>query len=140
MDSSARSLEDLVSAFRSATLPRDEWTHAAHLRVGVWHVLTYGDAAFEQLREDIRRLNEAHGTPNTDTSGYHETITWLFVRLITHLRDQHPPDISAARLADLAVELLSDRSMPGRYYSPARLASSEARGRVVAPDRDPLPG
>ena len=140
MDSSARSLEDLVSAFRSATLPRDEWTHAAHLRVGVWHVLTYGDAAFEQLREDIRRLNEAHGTPNTDTSGYHETITWLFVRLITHLRDQHPPDIPAARLADLAVELLSDRSMPGRYYSPLLLASSEARGRVVAPDRDPLPG
>lgn len=140
MDSSARSLEDLVSAFRSATLPRDEWTHAAHLRVGVWHVLTYGDAAFEQLREDIRRLNEAHGTPNTDTSGYHETITWLFVRLITHLRDQHPPDIPAARLADLAVELLSDRSMPGRYYSPSLLASSEARARVVAPDRDPLPG
>lgn len=140
MDSSARSLEDLVSAFRSATLPRDEWTHAAHLLVGVWHVLTFGEAALDELRAAIRRLNEAHGTPNTDTSGYHETITWLFVRLIAHLRDQHPPDISAARLADLAVELLSDRSMPGRYYSPALLASSEARVRVVAPDRDPLPG
>ena len=140
MDSSARSLEDLVSAFRAGTLPKADWTHAAHLRVGVWHVLTYGDAALDQLREAIRRLNEAHGTPNSDTSGYHETITWTFVRLIAHLRDQHPPDIPAARLADVAVERLSDRSLPGRYFSPALLASSEARRRVVAPDRDPLPG
>jgi len=140
MDCSARSLEDLVSAFRSATLPRDEWTHAAHLRVGVWHVLTFGEAALDELRAAIRRLNEAHGTPNTDTAGYHETITWLFVRLIAHLRDQHPPNIPAARLADVAVERLSDRSLPGRYFSPALLASSEARRRVVAPDRDPLPG
>lgn len=140
MDSSARSLEDLVAAFRSASLPRDAWTHAAHLRVGVWHVLTYGDEALDQLREAIRRLNEAHGTPNSDTSGYHETITWLFVRLIAHLREQHPPDIPAARLADVAVERLSDRSLPERYFSPALLASSEARRRVVAPDRDPLPG
>lgn len=140
MGSDVRSLDALVSAFRAGTLPKAEWTHAAHLRVGVWHVLTYGDAALDELRVAIRRLNETHGTANSDTSGYHETLTWLFVRLIAHLRDQHPPDIPAARLADLAIERLSDRSLPGRYFSPARLASSEARRRVVAPDREPLPG
>ena len=47
MGSDVRSLDALVSAFRAGTLPKAAWTHAAHLRVGVWHVLTYGDAALD---------------------------------------------------------------------------------------------
>ena len=62
--------EDLVAAFRDGTLPRAEWTHVAHLRVGAWHVHRHGAAmALELLRDGIRRLNDRHGTVNSDTSG-----------------------------------------------------------------------
>ena len=71
-----RELESLVARFRATTLPKPEWTHAAHLATGSWHVHHLGASrALADLRTGIRRLNDFHGTPNTDTSGYHETIT-----------------------------------------------------------------
>jgi hypothetical protein len=76
-------LDDLAGQFRACTLPHGEWTHTAHLRVGTWHVHHFGaDAALALLRTGIRRLNDFHGTPNTETRGYHETITVAYVRLI----------------------------------------------------------
>ncbi|HEX4405779.1 MAG TPA: hypothetical protein VH560_13165, partial [Polyangia bacterium] len=80
---STRSLDELAAAFRACTLPRDEWMHAAHLRVGAWHVHHHGAIdALSLLRTRIRRLNEHHRTANTPTGGYHETITAAYVRLI----------------------------------------------------------
>jgi hypothetical protein len=35
-------LEDLVRRFAERSLPKAEWTHAAHLAVGLWHVSRYG--------------------------------------------------------------------------------------------------
>ncbi|HEV7892466.1 MAG TPA: hypothetical protein VGP08_17775, partial [Pyrinomonadaceae bacterium] len=31
----------LLRRFDDCTLPRDEWTHAAHLTVALWHLLEY---------------------------------------------------------------------------------------------------
>src|SRR4051812_31129777 len=76
-------LADLVSQFLDASLPRAAWTHESHLRVGAWHVDRFGAGeALPRLRAAIRRLNEAHGTANTPTSGYHETVTAAYVTLI----------------------------------------------------------
>ena len=70
----------MIDAFLDCTLPKSEWTHQAHLRVGLWHVDQFGpEEALIRLREGIRRLNATHGTANTDTGGYHETITRLYV-------------------------------------------------------------
>src|SRR6185436_18659718 len=76
-------LADLAAQFLDASLPRAQWTHQAHLRVGAWHVDRFGaDQALPRLREGILRLNDAHGTANTPTSGYHETVTAAYVTLI----------------------------------------------------------
>ncbi|HET6146572.1 MAG TPA: hypothetical protein VFH68_03515, partial [Polyangia bacterium] len=76
-------LADLAAQFLDASLPRAQWTHQAHLRVGAWHVDRFGAAdALPRLRVAIRRLNEAHGGANTPTSGYHETVTAAYVTLI----------------------------------------------------------
>jgi hypothetical protein len=73
----------LVAAFLARTLPKPEWTHVAHLRVGLWHVRRFGEiGALTALRERIPAYNEAVGTANTDSSGYHETLTVFYVRLI----------------------------------------------------------
>ncbi|MFZ9415304.1 MAG: hypothetical protein ACO3CS_10630, partial [Alphaproteobacteria bacterium] len=71
-----QAVEDIVHRFRARTLPREAWTHQAHLAVGLWHVLRHGeDAALAMLRDGIRAYNEAVGVPNSDTRGYHETVT-----------------------------------------------------------------
>ena len=45
--------------FEACAIPEKEWTHAAHLTVGLWHVERYGrDDALTRLRSGIRRLNE----------------------------------------------------------------------------------
>ena len=134
--------ETLVRAFVDRTLHKAQWTHDAHLRVGLWHVRAFGEAgAVERLRVRIRRYNEAVGTPNTDTSGYHETLTVFYVRLIAafleagHWRDGGAsPDAEALLLAQLG-----DRTLPLEYYSRERLFSPEARRAWVAPDLRSLP-
>ena len=56
----------LAARFTALTLPKEAWTHAAHLTVGTWHVDRYGAAdALPRLRAGIRRLNESHGNENT---------------------------------------------------------------------------
>src|SRR5262245_59822939 len=88
---SASELDDLVTRFRACTLPKKEWTHAAHLVVGLWHVSQGGARkALRHLRARIRRLNDAHGTINSATSGYHETVTAAYVLLIAAFLDARP--------------------------------------------------
>jgi hypothetical protein len=66
----------LVESFRSCTLPKDEWTHHAHLRVGLWHLVRYSPSeSLYRLRQNIMKYNIACGIENTDSQGYHETIT-----------------------------------------------------------------
>ena len=137
----ARALDDLVTAFLSATLPRAEWTHEAHLRVGAWHVHHHGaDGASSLLRERIRRLNDSHGTVNSATSGYHETITVAYARLIAEfLAAPAPPTADLeARVAALLASPLADRAALFRFWSRERLLSPEARGAWLPPDLAPL--
>jgi hypothetical protein len=72
---------------------------------------------------------------NTDSEGYHETITRAFlhgVRLFLSEADREAP------LHELGNELLlapmGGRDWPLRFYSRARLFSVEARRNFVAPD------
>jgi hypothetical protein len=129
--------EDFLAAFERCTLPRAEWTHAAHVRLA-WLRLSrhpFGQALVA-VRDGIRRYNAAHGS-----DGYHETITVAFVALIrsrmTDAGSGEDFDGFRARNPDLL-----DRWLPvlARHYDPATLSSAAARERFVVPDREPLPG
>jgi hypothetical protein len=130
----------VVDGFRSCVLPKAEWTHTAHLIAGTWHVYHLGvPAALEALRAGILALNDFHGTPNTDTRGYHETITRAYVELI----DDELTRCPAATVFDVVRSILSsDLAHPRgllRYYSEARLMSVAARRGWCEPDLHPLP-
>jgi hypothetical protein len=133
-------LTDLVTAFRSCALPRLQWTHAAHLRVGAWHVHHHGAAAaLDLLRSGIRRLNDRHGTLNSESSGYHETITAAYVRLIEPFLSAFASEISLEQRAGILVEgPLADRSVLFRFWSRELLMSERARAEWVPPDLAPL--
>lgn len=133
-------LLEIVDGFRTRSLPEPRWTHQAHLVVGLWHVLNLPpDAVLDALRRGIRAYNESVGTPNTDTDGYHETITrfyaWAIAKFVAEAR-------SGASLLELANALLGSRyatrSFPFEYYSRDRLLSVAARRAWLEPDLKPL--
>lgn len=135
----APALDRLAAAFLDGTLPKAAWTHDAHLRVGVWHLLRYSpDDALDRLREGIRRYNEATGTVNSAHAGYHETITRFYVGVIGRFVAGADRSRPADALADDVLAQLGDRALPLRHWSAERLMSPEARLRWVEPDRAPL--
>jgi hypothetical protein len=130
----------LAVDFTAGVIPAAAWTHVAHIRVGTWHVARFGpDEALRRLRAGIRRLNEQHGTGNSPTRGYHETITAAYVRLIAAYLDRCP---AAQPLAERARRLiegpLGARDVLLRFYSRERLLSPAARADWVEPDLAPL--
>jgi hypothetical protein len=123
------------------TLARSEWTHEAHLAATIYLLLKRPDIDLDAaLPGIIRRFNESVGGVNSESEGYHETITRIFlrgVRLFLAEADPHEP------LHELVNELLLSpmgrRGWPLRFYSPKRLFSVEARRDLVPPDVAPLP-
>jgi hypothetical protein len=123
------------------TLPRAEWTHEAHLAATTYLLLKRPDVDLDrELPGIIRRYNESVGGVNSDSEGYHETITRAFlhgVRLFLAEADTGEP------MHDLVNELLLSpmgrRDWPLRFYSPGRLFSVEARRDFVAPDLAAFP-
>ena len=129
----------LVERFIECTLPKAEWTHQAHLRVGLWHVVNHGPAAaLPLLRERISRYNESVGTINSDTSGYHETVTTFYVKAIAATVADCSQAMAIDDLAALVIERIGAKEYPLRYYSKERLFSADARRQWVPPDLQSL--
>jgi hypothetical protein len=91
------------------------------------------------LRSGIRRLNDHHGTLNSPTSGYHETITAAYVRLIEAFLFAFYTEVSLEhRVEALVGSSLGERSVLFRYWSRDLLMSARARTEWVPPDLGPL--
>jgi 4-hydroxy-tetrahydrodipicolinate synthase len=136
----AAEIEGLTARFSAAAVPAAEWTHRAHMVVGTWHVHAHGPAeALARLRDGIRGLNQAHGTPENDTRGYHETITRAYVELLAQLLATLPGGAPLeARVAAVLGSPLADRQVLLRFYSRERLFSLPARRSWTPPDLRPL--
>jgi hypothetical protein len=137
---SREAVEAFVARFERGQVSRAEWTHEAHLVAGYWYVSTLGAApAIEAMRRRIRFHNEAVGTPNTDHSGYHESITRLYIHgIAAGLADQPPASFEEGLRALLASPKASS-AWPLQFYSRERLFSVESRRNWVEPDLQPLP-
>ena len=139
--SSDAEVEHIGEGLLARTLPRAVWTHEAHLAATTYLLLKRSDVDVDaELPGIIRRYNESVGGVNSDSEGYHETITRVFlhgVRLFLAEADTTDP------LHDLVNELLLSptgrRDWPLRFYSPERLFSVEARRRFIEPDLRALP-
>lgn len=129
----------VVDGFRDHSLPVALWTHQAHLAVGLWHVRSLGeDQARPALRTGIRAYNVAAGTPNSDTRGYHETVTFYFVWAAARFQALAPPPGFAAAVNGFVAHPLGAKSGIFRFWSRDRLLSVEARRAWLEPDLAPL--
>ncbi len=121
----------------SAKLPREAWTHEAHLAACSWLVCARGDIDTErELPLIIAAYTVAVGGVNDHKQGYHHTITQVYIAAVkAHLAEVgHDLPLYKAVNALLLSERGS-RDLPLRFYSKERLFSVQARREFVAPDR-----
>jgi hypothetical protein len=126
--------------FLNRSLPKQEWTHAAHFAVTLWLVRNRAGLDLEaEMPGLIRAFNEATGTPNTDTGGYHETITRASLAAVRAALAEAPSQPLCEILDRLLDSPLGDAKWLLDYWSRERLFSVEARRRWLPPDLKPLP-
>lgn len=134
-------IEHLGEGLLSRTLPRAEWTHEAHLAATTYLLLRRPDVDIDkELPGIIRSFNESVGGVNSDTEGYHETITRVFLHGVRLFLAEADPKAPLHELVnELLLSPMGRRDWPLRFYSPARLFSVEARRSFVTPDIAALP-
>ena len=125
---------DLVHRFNEQTLRKEEWTHEAHLVTGLWHLLEYKkiERAMCYLRPRIIIRNHRVGVPNTDSRGYHETITVFWLRrLQIFIQERQSRDFNelVGTLLNEADFFLKDYIL--RFYCKDILMSPRARGMYI---------
>lgn len=140
MPAAPENLAALADALLARTLPKADWTHEAHLGATLYLLARRPDIDLDRdLPAIIRGYNEAVGTANTDTGGYHETLTRFYLRLLRRVLAEAPPgETLEATFARLLGTPAAERSFPLRYYSKDRLFSVLARRETIAPDLAPL--
>ena len=139
--SSDDDIERLGLGLLDRTLPERQWTHAAHFAATLWMLRRRPDIRPEQdLPAIILAYNEATGGENTDTAGYHETITQASIGAARRFLAANPATLPLHRLADLLMASpLGDPDWLLAYWSRERLFSVEARRAWLGPDLRPLP-
>lgn len=130
----------VAAKFLDRSLPKPEWTHAAHFAVTLW--LMRHRPALDLPRELaglIRAYNDVTGTPNTDSSGYHETITQASLAA-ARSRLAASPDRPLHEILDtLLASPMGESKWLLEYWSRDKLFSVEARRHWLAPDLKPFP-
>jgi hypothetical protein len=121
------------------TLPKHEWTHAGHFAAAFWLLRRSGKDAMREMPKLIRAYNESTGTPNTDTSGYHETITLASLRAArAWLAEKHDIPMYLA-LNEMLASSYGRSDWLLAYWSRPVLFSIMARRAWIDPDLKPLP-
>ena len=123
------------------TLPKPDWTHAAHFAAAVWLIAGQSELVAERdMPGLIRAYNTATNVANTDTEGYHETITLASLRATRAFLDGLPGGTPLFEACNaLLVSNLGRRDWLLVYWSRDRLFSAQARRGWVEPDLQALP-
>lgn len=132
-------IERIARGVIDRTLPKPEWTHAAHFAAAFWLLSRPDRDAMREMPTLIRAYNEATGVANTDTGGYHETITLASLRSARAWLDAHAGSPLHGSLNALLTSDFGRSDWPLRYWSKPLLFSVAARRAWVDPDLRPLP-
>ena len=91
-DLSRESVWNLVHTFEDCSLPREEWTHEAHLMVGLWYVLHHGEQrALDLMSRGIRRYNQASGRTEAERNGFDAEVTRQWIARIADFARRRAP-------------------------------------------------
>jgi hypothetical protein len=129
-------IERLGEGLLARTLPRADWTHEAHLGATTYLLLRRPDIDLDRdLPGIIRGYNESVGGVNSDSEGYHETITRVFLHGVRRFLAESGTRKALYELVNALLESpTGQRDWPLRFYSRELLFSVEARRRFAPPD------
>ncbi|BFZ02593.1 hypothetical protein BsWGS_05633 [Bradybaena similaris] len=130
--------EIFLKAFEDATLPFENWTHEAHLRMAWNYIKEHGkDGAVPYIKLYIQKYNEKHRGKLRST--YHETITMFFIHIVS---DAIVKSVNASESFEEFVsnnQHLMDKNLILEYYNKETLFQEQARNRFIQPDKKNLP-
>ena len=134
-------IKHLAEGLIARSLAKEEWTHEAHLGATTYLLLMRPDIDLDaELPGFIQRFNESVGGVNSDTEGYHETITRAYLRGIRLFLAEAEEDRPIHELVnELLMSPMGRRDWPLRFWSKDRLMSIEARRGWVEPDLAVMP-
>lgn len=125
----------VVDGFRKRTLPKERWTHEAHLVTGVWYHVNHSDLeAICYLRTGIAAYNESTGGKNTPEDGYHETMTLFWCKTISEFVAANRGLSLVALCQKFLASEQATKEYPLRFYARDVLFSLKARATWVAPN------
>jgi hypothetical protein len=134
--------EQFLSQFERKTLPFDQWTHRAHVKIAFLYLRDHPfDAALSKIRRGIRAYNATNNVPESPTSGYNETTTVAFLHLIAATMAAYSnefPTSTADAFCDTHPQLMT-RSVLRLFYSPQRRMHPDAKTKFIEPDLASLP-
>ena len=120
-----------LQALENLTLPREHFNHRGHLRLAFLYVRQYG---FIDAMNRIRATIRAYATSQGAADKYHETITALYLSLISERMSDQDKDWRGfvARCPELC-----DRAIIDAHLPPETIADPRARTEIVFPARSP---
>jgi hypothetical protein len=133
-------LASFLHSFETGTLPKTEWTHAAHVAAAAYYLHGSAFAVVHPfMRARISAFNEAVGCINGPASGYHKTLThfWLLI-VAEHLR-QNPSSSRLAAAQQAVAAFGQARTLHTLYYSGDVVKDSATRHAWRESDLLPIP-
>ena len=138
--SSDSELEHIARGVLDCTLPKLDWTHAAHFAAAFWMLADPSRNAMAEMPDIIRASNLATGVENSDSTGYHETITQASLRAARHsLKVAEEGSSLYETLNRFLASPFGEADWLLAYWSREALFSVKARRGWVSPDLAALP-
>jgi hypothetical protein len=127
----------LVRRFETGELPPDDFKHAGHLTVALWHATQLApEAALGEMRRSIHNFLARHSIdPETV---YHETITAFWMKRVAAFAARADAALPFFERANALAAECADSRLIFDYFSEELIKSNEARARWVEPDMRPL--
>ena len=133
---------ELQTKFEDLSLPFDQWTHRAHLRIAFCYLRQHSFAdALDRIRAGIKAYNAVNKVPENPTSGYNETTTVAFLRLVDATMRAYGgvmPTADSHAFCEMHPQLLHKHILR-LFYSPQRRMHPQAKTQFVEPDLTALP-
>jgi len=128
-------VDELVHAFEEATITPSEFRHSAHIAVGLAYLADAPlEEATERMRSGLQSLSARH-----NATGYHETLTRFWMRLLDHLARARYSHLPLHARVNAVIESHGSMRPVFAHYTEGRVFSQEARATWVDPDLVPLP-
>ncbi len=131
--------EDFLKQFEMCTWPLEHWHHRQHIKAAYLYLRRWPfDEAMDRIRQRIKSYNAAHYLPDLLDSGYHETMTQAWMRLVHLTLSEYGPAENADAFYERSPQLWQKKILR-LFYSREVFVTARAKAEFVEADLTPLP-